>query len=178
MIIALIGYKRSGKDTLASYIASTEGFKHLKIASKLKELTSLLFGFDSENEKEVINTKWGISPRQAMQFIGTEMFQYKIQELIPDIGRSFWIRSFISANDMSEDIVISDMRFVHEYTELIKNAEVYVIKIIRADIVQEDLHSSETEFNNIPVNLTLFNNDLNFTNNLPHNIRSYLRKNN
>ena len=42
-IIAVCGYKRSGKDTIAKYLNKKYNYKHLKITYKLKECLKLLF---------------------------------------------------------------------------------------------------------------------------------------
>jgi hypothetical protein len=164
-LIAICGQKRSGKDTLANYIVSQYGHKNVKIAEKVKMLAKTLFGFSHDqiesDSKEAIDPNWGISPRRVMQFIGTEMFQYKIQELLPDIQRNFWIKSTIQEHIVSQStpIVISDLRFYHEYQAL-KDFNVYIIKITRDrdhDSYEQDQHSSETEFHSIPSNLTIHN---------------------
>jgi dephospho-CoA kinase len=170
-IIAVCGQKRCGKDTLANFINSQYGHKNVKIAENIKVLVKTLFGFtDDQVEsdiKEVIDPHWGISPRKAMQFIGTEMFQYKIQELLPDIQRNIWIKSTIQQHIISsqDTIVISDLRFYHEYIAL-KKFDVFVIKIMKNKLgtltdtnvdTNVDTHASETEYKTIPADLVIFN---------------------
>lgn len=166
-LIAICGYKRSGKDTLADYISATYGHKHVKIAEKLKSVAKTVFGFSDEQVetdiKEQVDSRWGITPRQAMQFIGTEMFQYKIQELLPNIQRGLWIKGLVAEHLAHPDpppIVISDLRFVHEYEELRKHG-VYIIRVNRtccSRSAQQDAHSSEREFLHIPYDVEV-NND-------------------
>ena len=98
-IIALCGYKGSGKDTAAEYLVTKYKYNHYKISEKLKEVIKLLFNLDDndlEKNKDEINDKWGIEPRKIMQFIGTDMFQYKLQELFPNIEKTFWIKSLFT----------------------------------------------------------------------------------
>ena len=163
-LIAICGYKRCGKDTIAEYISEKFGHKHIKISSKLKDIVKVLFNFNDDQVetdcKEVVDDRWGVTPRTVMQFLGTEMFQYKIQEMLPCVQRNFWIKSVIEEHvrEATYPIVISDMRFLHEYTELQKY-DVFVIKIKRQQVIQRmDMHPSETEFVNIPVNLEIDNN--------------------
>ena len=172
-IIAVCGYKRSGKDTIAKYLNKKYNYKHLKITYKLKECLKLLFDLrDHELEtdkKEKINKKWNITPRKLMQFIGTEIFQYKIQEILPDIDKKFWIRTFLTdslvnnlRNKKDFHIVISDIRFIHEYEELKKlNIPISVIKVTNDNIMidsNEELHISEREFIKIPYDKEILNN--------------------
>lgn len=162
-IIAICGLKRSGKDTIADYLVSNYGYTKIKLADPIKHVVKHLFGFTSDqvgetDEKDIIDQKWNITPRQAMQFFGTEMMQYKIQELLPNIGRKFWINSLLSNIEDNKKYVISDLRFLHEYTELLKH-DAYIIKVIRPmKSTQIDTHCSEEEYERIPENL-LLNND-------------------
>jgi hypothetical protein len=163
-LVAICGYKRSGKDTLAEFIVSNYGHKHVKVAEKLKKITKMVFNFSDEqiesDTKEHVDPRWGISPRAAMQFIGTEMFQYKIQELLPDIQRNLWIKGIVEEIENSNSsVVISDLRFVHEYEEL-KKQNVFVIRVTRPMVVQHDNHPSETEFLKIPADLVVENSDI------------------
>ena len=172
-IIAVCGYKRSGKDTIAKYLNKKYNYKHLKITYKLKECLKLLYDLrDHELEtdkKEKINKKWNVTPRKLMQFIGTEIFQYKIQEILPDIDKKFWIKTFLTdslvnnlRNKKDFHIVISDIRFIHEYEELKKlNIPISVIKVTNDNIMidsNEELHISEREFIKIPYDKEILNN--------------------
>ena len=161
-IIALCGYKGSGKDTVANYLVDKYNYKHYKISDKLKEIIKILFDLsdnDLEQKKEEVNDKWNTTPRRLMQFIGTDMFQYKLQELLPNINRDFWIKSLFTEDLMNKinnenyKIVISDLRFLHEY-EIISNLYVSysILKVKNNRIEQNDTHISENEFNQININ--------------------------
>ncbi len=161
-IIALCGYKGSGKDTVANYLVDKYNYKHYKISDKLKEIIKILFDLsdnDLEQKKEEVNDKWNTTPRRLMQFIGTDMFQYKLQELLPNINRDFWIKSLFTEDLMNKinnenyKIVISDLRFLHEY-EIISNLYVSysILKVKNNRIEQNDTHISENEFNEININ--------------------------
>ena len=167
-IIALCGYKGSGKDTVAEYLVQKYKYNHYKISEKLKEVIKLLFNLnddDLERNKDEINDKWGIEPRKIMQFIGTDMFQYKLQELFPTIEKSFWIKSLFTdelinkIENENHRVVISDLRFLHEY-DLISNIYVpySILKVQNNNLEKNDNHISENEFNNIPINAVILNN--------------------
>jgi len=161
-LIAICGYKRSGKDEIANYISSRYGYKHIKIADKLKKIVQILFDFEDveTSTKEETDKGWGVSPRQAMQFIGTDVMQYKIQELMPDIGRTFWISDLIKRGiiNKTDKIVISDLRFLHEY-QILKDYDPLIIRIVRPEIIQTDSHQSECEYMNIPCNVEITNDE-------------------
>lgn len=168
-IIALCGYKRCGKDTVANYIIDKYHYEHLKISQNLKTICKQLFDLSDQqiecDEKEIIDERWNTTPRKIMQFVGTEMFQYQIQGVLPNIGRSFWIQKTI--NEMSQNMsltnfVISDMRFMHEYDSLkrYRPDDIIVIKINRPirSCVLPDQHVSEEEWKQIPVDYIIENN--------------------
>lgn len=164
-IIAICGPKRSGKDTIANYIVAKYGYKHFKIASKLKDVCGLLFGFTQEqmedDTKDIIDTKYNITPRKAMQFVGTEMMQYKIQELLPNVKRNFWINLLMQEIQKESHVVISDMRFLHEYETMCKESDLHVIQVSKPNSGSDshlDLHPSEVEWRKIPTTTIIENN--------------------
>jgi hypothetical protein len=167
-IIAICGAKRSGKDVLCKYLTKKYEYKKLYFAEPLKKAVKELFNFtdiqvgiDEENangdEKDNIDERWGISPRKALQYFGTEIMQYKINELIPNANRGFFADILLSQIVENEKYVISDLRFLHEY-EKIKDLNIIVIKVIRPSIIKKmDEHISENEYENIPGCIELLN---------------------
>ena len=188
-IIAICGAKRSGKDVLAKHLVATRGFKKLSFAEPLKKAVKELFNFndiqvgiDEDNavgdEKEIIDERWGISPRKALQFFGTEIMQHAINELIPNTNKGFLadiLLSRISGNSC-DSYVISDMRFLHEYNKLKSSTKVrslIVVKISRPAVnISEvaggaggvgcvggarDAHISENEYIDIPYDVEIIN---------------------
>jgi len=88
-----------------------------------------------------------------------------LNELFPKIQKNFWIKSLFT-NELinkikNEDhkIVISDLRFLHEYN-LISNLYISysILKVDNNNIQKKDTHISENEFNNIPINSIINNN--------------------
>lgn len=182
-IIAICGAKRSGKDVLAKHLVATRGFKKLSFAEPLKKVVKELFNFndiqvgiDEENavgdEKEIIDERWGISPRKALQFFGTEIMQHAIDELIPNTNRGFLADILLSrisrdSCDSCDSYVISDLRFLHEYNKLKSSVKVgkirslIIVKISRPTVnISEgtrDAHISENEFIDIPCDVEIIN---------------------
>ena len=171
-VIAICGYKRSGKDTIAEYLRNQSDGNAVicKIANKLKEACSAIFGFTPDqletDMKDSIDPVWQISPRSAMQYLGTDIMQYDIQRVIPGIGRNFWIKRFIyhieTIHKTTPYIIISDLRFKHEYEELYKlyGSNLMVIKVYRNENIDEniDTHISEREWKDIPHSIVVNNN--------------------
>lgn len=167
-IIGICGLKRSGKDTLANIISEKYNYEHVKISKKLKETCKILFDFtDDQMEKDIkedIDPRWGVSPRKCMQYFGTELMQYQIQNLL-NIGKKFWINSLLNEIDRENNkkYVISDLRFLHEYEE-IKKRNGIIICVDRMQnrssdhaVAVEDAHISEQEYKKFDYDLIIKN---------------------
>ena len=163
-VIAVCGFKRSGKDTVADWLVLNYGYKKLKIADPLKQMCKDLFNLSDDQVetdlKDETDEKWGVSPRQIMQFMGTEVMQYKIQELLPNVDRMFWMNKLVMDIDRCQTpVVISDVRFLHEYRALFdRYKDTFVIRIDNPSASStSDAHVSENEWLNIPFHATLKN---------------------
>jgi dephospho-CoA kinase len=171
-IIAICGAKRSGKDVLAEHLVKNYTYERVAFADSLKQAVKALFNFDDEqvrtDKKDVIDETWGITPRSALQFFGTEVMQEKIQELLPDIKRNFFannLKNYITNANADTMFVISDLRFLHEYEMLLKipnirKEDVVIIRVVRPsnlDDASPDTHISEREYMKIPYDIVLLN---------------------
>lgn len=179
-IIAICGAKRSGKDVLAEHLVRKYNYERAAFADPLKVAVRGLFNFDDDQvgigedmgtgRKDIVDEKWGITPRAALQFFGTEMMQDKIQELLPNIKRNFFantlknhIKSRMAENE-DQRFVISDLRFIHEFDILytipkIRKEDIAIIRVIRnTNTKSADTHISELEYINIPYDIVLMNN--------------------
>ena len=163
MILLLCGYKRCGKDECASFLESELNFQHFKISKYLKELLTLLFGFQNEQlegtEKETVSPEWNVTPRDVMKFVGTNLFQFEIQKLLPHIDRDFWLhllRKDIELNRRpNTPIVISDLRFSHElefFTRIFPREKIIVVNVLRSSVHKTDFvpDPSEDEHTKMP----------------------------
>lgn len=151
MLIGLLGNKGSGKDTTANYIKTKYECQVEAFATPLKETVRILFNMTDEqlygDKKEIVDTRWNITPRQVFQYIGTDIVRNKFSEIMPHIGNNFWIinlenkyREYIS-NNKSGIFIITDVRFQNE-VDFIKKNNGIVIKIVR-NINNYDSHESE-----------------------------------
>ena len=178
-IIAICGAKRSGKDVLADYLVKKYNYERLAFADPLKLVVKNLFNFDDDqvgigedegtDKKDLIDERWGITPRAALQFFGTEVMQEKIQELLPNIKRNFFANNLKSRIENAEEgkkFVISDLRFIHEYYMLatlsnIANKDKMIVRVIRPSnnrTKEQEPHISEVEYTNIPYDIIMINN--------------------
>ena len=133
MLIGLIGQKRVGKDTVASIIKEYDNeYMSYALADPIKDIARIMFNFSEsqlfDSEKDMIDTKWGIKPRDFFEKFGTDIMQFDIYKYLPALQdkvptRLFWVKSLInkiqSANHSK--IIITDIRGLHEL-ETIKQA--------------------------------------------------------
>jgi len=140
VLIGLIGYKQSGKDTFADYLVQTRNFKKQAFAEPVKQICQILFHLEPEQMydpclKEVVDKRWGLSPRQMMQKVGTDMVRNML-------GNDFWVRH-MDMRASTGNIVISDVRFRNE-AEWVKDRGGVLIRIVDGGH-HCDHHPSETE---------------------------------
>lgn len=125
-ILAIAGYPKSGKDTLAnSLIATHPVFKKEKFVYTIIDIVAILLNvykinlthrelFEDRDWKETHKVTFGdktYTIRKLLQLIGTECFRDIIS---PDI----WVSTLdtrIMATESREPIIITDLRFPNEY---------------------------------------------------------------
>ena len=167
VLLAVCGKARSGKDTFADYLIKNYGFEKKAFADPLKEMCRALFMFNDEqlygNLKEIIDERWNITPREALQKLGTEFVRENINNYLPNldcIPKDFWLKRFQLWYEDNKDknIIISDIRFANE-SELIKKLGGTIIRVKSInDVNNTHSHISENMFDEIPVDLEIYNN--------------------
>ena len=131
-LIGISGHAGSGKDSLATYLHTFYQNVYIEsFAGPLKAACSQAFGipieqFSDRDLKEERNEYWNVSPREIAQYIGTEFFRERINELTRD-DPSFWIRrlegkllgQLLLEGDgeyaEGDTVIIQDVRFQDEY---------------------------------------------------------------
>lgn len=159
-VIGLIGRKSSGKDTAAKALT---GFENVKMAGALKDMLRALLRYqgvpgshiermiEGDLKEEPSQYLSGRTPRYAMQKLGTEWGRHLMHS-------DFWVNIVANKIDNSScDIAITDVRHQNE-ADMIAERGGMVVRVDRPGIVSDDTHSSETELDNIPVDITVTNN--------------------
>lgn len=165
-IIGITGKKFSGKDTVGNYLVEKYDYKQYAYATALKLAVKDIFEFTDEQLntelKEVVDTRWNITPRRVLQYVGTDLFRNQSNVLFPDIGCDFWIkvleRKILKQLNENPDtkIVITDIRYKNE-AELVKKLGGNIIKLNR-DTNMTDNHTSETSIDEINIDYEINNN--------------------
>lgn len=156
MIIGILGEKKHGKDTIADFIVKKYNYEKHAFAKPLKEICRLIFGFTDEQlyeeQKDEIDSEWNIKPRDAFQFIGTELFRNNMYKLCPSIKRDVWVnvmKKKIEKNiKNNKNTIIADVRFQNE-VDMIKKQKGIIIKVFRDNVKSSDNHESENNIKNI-----------------------------
>ena len=156
MIIGVVGFIGSGKDTVADYLVNFHEFRRESFASTLKDAVAAVFGWDrtmlegrtkeSREWREQVDTWWAdrlamptLTPRWVLQYWGTEVGRRSFHDEI-------WIASLENKLRNSKDnIVVSDCRFPNEI-DSIKRSGGKIIWVQRGEL--PDWYHSAVEANN------------------------------
>ncbi len=157
-IIAFTGYKRSGKDTAASF------FKRL-LPSISHNIQIFSFAFNAKKEvashlgqtvEWVESNKNNPVIRHLLQWYGTDYAK-------TERGSDVWIKELekeIAGIKEPAIILIPDLRFRAE-AEWVHRKGGIIFRIEKKDQVNEDTHVSETELDRIPHDFRIPNNGTN-----------------
>jgi hypothetical protein len=169
VVVTLCGPRRCGKDTVADHLATEHTFTNVKVAGKLKDTVKSLFGLtDDEVEgsvKDAIHPRLGVSPRRLLQWLGTDVMQYAVQDVLPGVGRNFWIDGLVQEIQQKHAggrVVISDVRFQHEVDALRRAfPDMLLVRIVRDTTpnsdTETDQHTSEVEAASLTSDTVLYN---------------------
>lgn len=157
MIIGLIGQKRVGKDTVATLIKELDNeYKAMALADPIKDIARIMFNFSEnqlyEAEKDIIDNRWNIKPRDFFEQFGTEIMQFDIYKYLPGLEntipkRKFWVKSLLSKIKENDKVIITDVRGQHELDEILQAFPNSIfIRIIRPSLTgNNNIHITQQE---------------------------------
>ena len=144
MLVGVVGFIGSGKDTVADYLQNFHEFRRESFAASLKDAVSAVFGWDrtmlegrtkaAREWREQVDPWWAdrldmptLTPRWVLQYWGTEVCRRGFHDDI-------WIASLENKLRNSKDnVVITDCRFPNEISSL-RNAGGKIIWVTRGDL--------------------------------------------
>lgn len=159
-VIGVTGFMRSGKDTVAKFIAEKYNFSIYHFAAPIKEAAKVIFNWTDDHVygdlKDVVDPNYGIAPRLALQLIGTEFAQYLLPNKSIDfqmtVGKNLWANRFKNmylSGKAYENWIIPDLRFPHE-VDMIRELKGTIIKVDRKSVRPSGVvHESESFINSL-----------------------------
>jgi hypothetical protein len=187
VIIGLLGYAQSGKDTVAQVLVEDHGFTRIAFADALREVAYAIdpivgnFGdgewpFYKDDQyllrlREIVDevgwdeAKQHPEIRRLLQVIGTEAGR--------DIhGQNVWVLLALAKVGIVGDYVFTDVRFPNEFTALVKQ-KAYLVRVVRPGTGPVNGHSSETALDGYAADIVLHNDgDLEYIQRLAHELVS------
>lgn len=165
LIVALVGAKRAGKDTVANYLCERYGFTNVKFSAPVKTAVMSLFDLNIDevegDAKDSVHERWGVRPRELLQWFGTDVMRVKLSEFLPKVGQRFWIEKLRSGvlESRAERVVVSDVRFEDEIECLrgMPGYDTIAIRIDRPGFGSGDTHVSESGIGTLKVDYTVMN---------------------
>lgn len=157
MILGITGYKRHGKDSVCEAICAFEPrARRIALADPLKAIAREVYGLSVEQTdgdlKESLDERWGLSARQIMQRLGTEVAR--------SIHADTWVRYLlaqITKHPQNTLWVVPDVRFMNEALAL-RAAGARIWRVHRPSLTPSgDLHASEAEIEMLPVDAQIMN---------------------
>ena len=133
---------RVGKDIFAHFFINNV-MRCVHAYKTIKEMLCAAFGWSKDifesDLKDVKDFFWHISPREAMEYIGTEIMRCDIRNRFPEfdkfIGEKIWVKRFekFYLENKDKTIIITDLRYDPEF-EFLKTIGSTNIKIDRTNI--------------------------------------------
>lgn len=171
-LIGVLGRSRSGKDTTANIIMTLypEQYTLRRFAQPIKNALKEIYDFTPEqledDEKEVIDKRYNITPRQAMQEMTAHYLKKHGGAFFSErVFTAFDISVSASASDSASDsatvsapfgIIIPDVRYEHDINA-IRNRGGIIIKVTRPSLTINQQHTVEDNIQTFEGDFTIVN---------------------
>lgn len=159
MLIGVTGRKGSGKDTVGKFLVEDHGFRQTAYANPIKEAVKVALSMTDEQVygpievKETVDPRYGITPRYALQTLGTEWGRNLIHLNIWALAMHARIEQ-----EPDQNWVVTDLRFLNEAKLLEENGGI-IIKVVRQGVSTGEFenHQSEMEIAEIIPDVVIHN---------------------
>lgn len=158
MIIGLIGYAQSGKDTVASILIERYGFERRAFADKIRDIlydmNPIVSCSPSGYLQDLVNLVGWDEAKQEPQ----------VRKLLQNLGvacrthidTDVWVDAAMNTMDVSKNYVITDVRFLNEIDRL-RSARATIWRVTRPGVGPVNQHVSETELASVQADETIYN---------------------
>ena len=131
MLIAISGKMGAGKDIFADFLVKNHQFTRVAFADHLKDTAAFMTAIpraifdDPVKKNEVWYEETGVTPRQVLEWMGTELGRR--------IDPNLWVRRAMEkiGDHRAQRYVVTDMRFPNEY-EAVREAGGFLVRVRRA----------------------------------------------
>lgn len=151
-VIAILAKAGHGKTTVANHLRDTYGAKIVSLAGPLKRCAQKVMRFSDEQVfgpqeiKEAVDPRYGMSPREFLQRLGTEGLREEFGQDIHVQALIHEIKAHHDATDGAQEVyVVDDVRFPNEVSALTGSEDFRgaVIKVVCTDAPDSGDHASE-----------------------------------
>lgn len=165
-LVGITGYATSGKDTFAKSLALRGGFKIMGMSDALLEMARVLnplLQYDDGQLFELNRVLDAVGYTEAKKIPSVREYLQRLgTEAVRDIlGENSWTRAaenrFVGLMAEGHSVAVTGIRFPNE-VRMIKYYGGTVVKILRNGTEPSNGHSSDTELDNLPVDMVVFNN--------------------
>lgn len=155
MFIGIIGYSRSGKDTIAEYLVQKQGFVRAAFADPMR---NALIALDPRIN---VNEMVGVSLAYAVKSLGwdylkenSEDVRHLLQKMGTEVGRNMfgedvWVNKTMEIVKHEKNVVFSDVRYPNEADAILK-AGGRLWKVTRPGVGPVNTHGSDSAMDSYP----------------------------
>lgn len=159
-----MGYAQSGKDTVANILVEEYGYTRVAFADKIREfLYEIDPGIPLTNGAQVAV----VGLQNLVDEVGWDDAKQhpNVRALLQNtgvgarnlFGEKFWIAQALTNVHFTENVVITDVRFINEAESIKKYDNAQLWRVTRPGVNPVNLHISETELKDYKEDLSLDN---------------------
>lgn len=158
-LVGIAGPAGSGKNTVADIISSQFDVVQYAFAQPLKQMLQQGLGLNRHDtdgyRKEKVDARYGKSPREMLQTLGTEWGRNMVHPDIWVIATNEYCQALHNENRVLS-IVLTDVRFENEADWVRQNGGV-IIHVQRLDASPVAAHASENGIKRLDADFTIHN---------------------
>ncbi len=149
MIIGLTGYAQSGKDTLANILVEKYAFKRIACADPIREFCYAMnpvVGHVANEETILRQLVDRVGWDEAKQYGGVRRLLQNVGIAAREVfGEQFWVAQALRNVHFTENVVITDVRFLNEANAIKQYDDAQIWRVKRPGFGPVNEHVSESE---------------------------------